>query len=152
MTPTCSVSLDCPTRDSRARRAPLRAVSLTILMAFALSACAPSVWQQIQTTVEADLKNGVILGAIETAVATLDPALAGVAGAIDSVVQVIIDDLEANGALTPAQVANAETVKSQIKAKLAKLSAVDRATLDGRWSGLAASPQLVQLVSRELSR
>jgi hypothetical protein len=125
---------------------------LAVSMAFILLACAPSVWQQIQTTVETDLKNGVILTAIETTVATLDPALAGVAGAIDSVVQVITDDLEANGTLTPAQVANAETVKSQIKAKLAKISMVDRATLDGRRSELVASPQLVQLVSRELSR
>ena len=121
-------------------------------LALTLTACATPAWQQIDATVKADLVNGVVLSAIESAVAALDPPLATVAGAVDSLIQLIIDDLEANGTLTPAQVANAETLKSQIKAKLVTLSVVDRGALEDRMSERAASPQLVRLVAAELSR
>ena len=116
-----------------------------------LSGCSTPVWQQIKNTVATDIGNGVILGDIETAVAAFDPALATVAGAIDSLIQLIIDDLEANGSLTPAQVASAEAVKAQIKAKLVTLGAADRALLRDR-TELTTSPAVARLVARELAR
>jgi hypothetical protein len=115
-----------------------------------LSACTATLWQQIETTVETDVDDGVILGDIETAVATLDPQLAGIAGAVDTAIQTVIDYLEASGKLTPAQVAGAETIKSQIKAKLAKLSSADRGALRGPRP--APSPEVVACVARELAR
>lgn len=131
------------------------AVASTMLSAFALSillpGCSPSVWQQIENTVETDLDNGVILSSIEAAVATLDPSLASIAGAVDTVIQAIIDDLEANGKLTPTQMANAENVKTQIKAKLTTLSDADHALLRER-DALIASPALVRVVLGQLAR
>jgi hypothetical protein len=115
-----------------------------------LSGCTASMWQQIETTVETDIENGMALSAIEAVVVSIDPALATVAGAADAIIQDVINYLEANGTLTPAQVTNAESVKAQIKAKLAALSAADRALLRDRVP--VASPELVRVVARELAR
>lgn len=130
---------------------PIVTTMLGALLAFGLPGCSPSVWQQIETTVETDLANGVILSAIETAVSALDPALASIAGAVDVAIQDIINYLEASGKLTPSELANAESVKVQVKAKLATLSAVDRAILKDR-AVLVRSPELVRVVTREIAR
>lgn len=130
---------------------PVASAMLVTLLSLVLSACSAPLWQQIETTVETDLSNGVLLSSIETAVTALDPALASIAGAVDVAIQDIINYLEANGKLTPAQLANAETVKVQVKAKLAGLSAVDRSLLKDR-ADLVRSPELVRVVTRELGR
>jgi len=126
--------------------------AMLVTFAFVLLGCNTPLWQQIETTVETDLKSGVLLSDIETAVAALDPALASIAGAVDVAIQDIINYLVANGSLTAAQLANAESVKVEIKAKLAKLSAVDRAVLKDRRSEFVVSPEVVRLVASELAR
>jgi hypothetical protein len=84
--------------------------------------CTPAqsaVWTQVEQTVLNLLTSQAALSVLESAVDALDPALAGDVAATDAAIQAAIAFLESVGAIPTPALAYAETVKSQIAAKVA---------------------------------
>lgn len=121
-------------------------VTLLVLGGLGLgaSACSGSLLSQIGDTVLKDVENGSALSTIEGAVVAIDPALAGVAGAVDAIIQEVIDLLEKEGVIPQENVAAADAVKMQAAVKV---EAVKKA---GAWNPsphvrevLAAPPKAI---------
>jgi hypothetical protein len=113
-----------PPTQTRVRglRPALGVLLVSAFCLFGTTGCAGAsspVWTSIENTVLADLENNVILSVIETAVVAIDPALAGIAGAVDTAIQNAIAYLESVGAIPVAAVAHTTEVKAQLSKKIA---------------------------------
>lgn len=105
-------------------------VTLLVLggLAVGASACSGSLLSQIGDTVLKDVENGSALATIEGAIVAIDPALAGLAGAVDAIIQEVVDLLEKEGVIPQENVEAADAIKMQAAVK------VDAVKKAGAWN------------------
>lgn len=96
-----------------------RAAEACVALFTGLSACSPSLWQQLVTSIETGLENGSALAALEQIVVQYFPQYAGEAAVLDTILQSVITLLQSTGVLTPTGQATAATLQVQIRDKLA---------------------------------